>query len=58
MGYAQAGRQMVLTQRCGFYLSVEQPGPLVAGEAFRLEAGRRDLSVAQAIWGRRAKHLR
>jgi MOSC domain-containing protein YiiM len=58
MGFAQAGRLMVQTQRCGFYLSVEQPGLLRVGEAFRLEAGRRDLSMAQAISGKRAKHLR
>lgn len=58
MGFAQAGRQMVLTQRCGFYLSVQEPGHLAAGEAFTLVAGRRELSVAQAISGKRAKHLR
>jgi MOSC domain-containing protein YiiM len=58
MGFAQAGRQMVQTQRCGFYLSVQQSGTLTAGEAFSLEAGRRDLSVAQAIRGKQAKHLR
>jgi MOSC domain-containing protein YiiM len=58
MGFAQAGRQMVQTQRCGFYLSVQQSGTLTAGEAFSLVAGRRDLSVAQAIRGKQAKHLR
>ncbi|MGA8514075.1 MAG: MOSC domain-containing protein [Burkholderiaceae bacterium] len=58
MGFAQAGRQMVLTQRCGFYLSVQQPGTLTAGEAFTLVAGQRAMTMAQAISGKRAKHLR
>ncbi len=58
MGFAQAGRQMVLTQRCGFYLSVQQPGRMTAGETFTLAAGQRAMTVAQAISGKRAKHLR
>ncbi len=58
MGFAQAAKLMVQTQRCGFYLSVEQPGMLTAGESFTLLPGRRALSIAQAIDGKRAKHLR
>ncbi|MGA8514108.1 MAG: MOSC domain-containing protein [Burkholderiaceae bacterium] len=58
MGLAQAGRQMVLTQRCGFYLSVQRSGTLKAGEVFTLVAGQRAMTVAQAISGKRAKHLR
>jgi MOSC domain-containing protein YiiM len=58
MGFAQAAKLMVQTQRCGFYLSVEQPGTLTAGESFTLLPGRRALSIAQAIDGKRAKHLR
>jgi MOSC domain-containing protein YiiM len=58
MGFAQAGRQMVQTQRCGFYLSVQQSGTLTTGEAFTLVAGQRAMTVAQAISGKRAKHLR
>lgn len=58
MGFAQAGRQMVLTQRCGFYLSVQHSGTLTAGEAFTLVAGQRAMTVAQAISGKRFKHLR
>lgn len=58
MGFAQAARLMVQTQRCGFYLSVDQPGTLTAGESYTLLPGRRTLSIAQAIDGKRAKHLR
>jgi MOSC domain-containing protein YiiM len=58
MGFALAAKQMVLTQRCGFYLSVAAPGTLRAGESFSLLPGRRALSIAQAMDGKRAKHLR
>jgi MOSC domain-containing protein YiiM len=58
MGFALAAKQMVLTQRCGFYLSVAAPGTLRAGESFCLLPGRRALSIAQAMDGKRAKHLR
>ncbi len=58
MGFAQAAKLMVTEQRCGFYLSVVTPGELTAGEAGALQPGRRALSVADAIWGKRTKHLR
>ena len=58
MGFAQAAKLMVQTQRCGFYLSVDQPGTLTVGESFLVLPGRRALSIAQAIDGKRAKHLR
>ncbi len=58
MGFAQAAKLMVTEQRCGFYLSVVMPGTLTAGESFTLQPGQRALSVADAIWGKRAKHLR
>ena len=58
MGFAQAAKLMVLEQRCGWYLSVDTPGTLTAGEAFTLLPGRRSLSIADAIDGKRAKHLR
>jgi MOSC domain-containing protein YiiM len=58
MGFAQAAKLMVTERRCGWYLSVDTPGTLVVGEAFTLLPGRRSLSVADAIYGKRAKHLR
>jgi MOSC domain-containing protein YiiM len=58
MGFAQAAKLMVTEQRCGWYLSVDTPGTLTAGEAFTLLPGRRALSIADAIYGKRAKHLR
>jgi MOSC domain-containing protein YiiM len=44
--------------RCGFYLSVVEPGSLQAGESFTLSAGARRLSIADAIRGKMAKHRR
>ncbi len=58
MGFAQAAREMVMSRRCGWYLAVERAGTLAAGEAFTLTAGARRLSVADAIFGKRFKHLR
>jgi hypothetical protein len=39
-------------------LSVDTPGTLTAGETFTLLPGPRSLSIADAIYGKRAKHLR
>jgi MOSC domain-containing protein YiiM len=58
MGFAQAAKLMVTELRCGWYLSVDTPGTLMAGEAFTLLPGQRALSIADAIYGKRAKHLR
>jgi MOSC domain-containing protein YiiM len=58
MGFAQAAKLMVTERRCGWYLSVDTPGTLTAGEAFTLLPGQRSLSIADAINGKRAKHLR
>jgi len=41
-GDALAPRKMVQTGFCGFYLAVERPGRLQAGEAFELVAGPRE----------------
>lgn len=58
MGYAAAGREMARTGRCGYYLAVQQPGTLSAGQTGLLVAGRRSLSIAQALAGKWAKHAR
>ena len=56
MGFAQAARLMAQTARCGFYLAVERPGTLRAGEPFVLRAGARRLSITEAIHAKWAKH--
>jgi MOSC domain-containing protein YiiM len=58
MGFASSGKRMVQEARCGFYLSVAEPGSLQAGESFTLSAGARRLSIADAIRGKMAKHRR
>jgi len=58
MGFAQAGRSMALAGCCGYYLAVDQPGSLAAGQRAWLEPGQRGLSIAQAIAGKWAKHAR
>lgn len=56
MGFAAAGRVMVRTGRCGFYLAVDTPGMLAAGMRLRLVPGARALSIPEAIRGKWAKH--
>ena len=58
MGYAQASRDMVQALCSGFYLAVDEPGSIEAGEAFKLMPGKRGLSVAEAFGAKRAKHWR
>ena len=58
MGFAQAGRTMAQTGRCGYYLAAEQPGTLAAGQSGWLQPGQRSLSIAQALAGKWAKHAR
>lgn len=56
MGFAQAARTMALAGCCGYYLAVEQPGSLAAGQTATLVPGQRGLSIAQAFAGKWAKH--
>jgi MOSC domain-containing protein YiiM len=58
MGYEHAGKDMVQSGRCGFYLAVEVPGRLRAGEAFELLPGPREIRIAQALQHKAFKHLR
>ncbi len=57
MGYAQAAKDMVQSGRCGFYLAVDGPGLLCAGETFALLPGPRVTSVAQALGRKARQHL-
>ena len=58
MGFAQASKAMAQSGFCGFYLAVQTPGCIQAGETFRLVPGQRSLSIAQAFAGKRWKHMR
>jgi MOSC domain-containing protein YiiM len=58
MGYPQAARDMVLAGCCGFYLAVDRPGSIEAGQGFTLVPGQRALGIPQAFAAKRFKHLR
>ena len=58
IGFAQASRLMAQSGFCGFYLAVQTPGVLRAGESFELVAGRRSVSIPQLFAAKMAKHLR
>lgn len=58
IGDERAGKEMVMSGRCGFYLAVEVGGALRAGETFVLAPGPRETRVAQALQHKAFKHLR
>ena len=58
IGFAQASRLMAQSGFYGFYLAVQTPGVLRAGESFELVAGRRSVSIPQLFAAKKAKHLR
>ena len=58
LGYERAGKDMLQSGRSGFYLVVEVPGTLSADEAFVLEPGARQTSIAQALQHKAFKHMR
>ncbi|NMM08023.1 MOSC domain-containing protein [Polaromonas sp.] len=58
MGFGRASRLMAQTGFCGFYLAVERPGTLQAGDSFEVVAGRRGVSIQTLFAAKMAKHLR
>jgi MOSC domain-containing protein YiiM len=58
MGYSAAVRDMATSGRCGFYLAVDTPGTLEAGEAFDLLPGPRQMSIPELFKAKLFKLLR
>ena len=58
MGFHRAAKAMAEAGCCGFYLAVDAPGTVAAGESFQLVPGPRRLSIPEAFGAKRAKHLR
>ena len=58
MGFNTAVKEMALSGFCGFYLSVDEPGTLQAGESFELLPGPRHASIPQRFQAKMFKHLR
>ena len=58
MGFSGAAKAMAQRGCCGFYLAVDQPGQLSAGEAFELVPGPRRLRIPESFQAKMFKHLR
>ena len=58
MGFSGAARAMAQRGCCGFYLAVDLPGHLSAGESFELLAGPRRLRITESFNAKMFKHLR
>ncbi len=58
MGYNGAVKAMAQKGYCGFYLAVDQPGRLSAGESFVLVPGPRRLRMTESFNAKMFKHLR
>lgn len=58
IGFNTAGKLMAQQGFCGFYLAVDEPGTLQAGESFELIAGPRRLGIPEMFAAKMAKHLR
>ena len=55
MGDPKAAKKMIQSGFCGFYLAVESPGHISAGQAFVLEPGQRQLPMMALFKAARAK---
>lgn len=47
MGFKQAAKLMTQSAWCGFYLAVQKPGRLTAGQAFELIPGPREVGISE-----------
>ncbi|TAH13229.1 MAG: MOSC domain-containing protein [Curvibacter sp.] len=58
MGFNTAVKAMALSGRCGFYLAVNEPGTVQAGEMFTLQPGPRNMGIPELFKAKLFKHLR
>ena len=58
MGFNMAAKLMAQSGLCGFYLAVDEPGAVAAGDAFTLVPGPRQISIPQMFQTKMFKHLR
>lgn len=58
MGFNTAVKAMAQSGLCGFYLSVDTPGTLQAGDSFELLPGPRHVSIPQRFQTKAFKHMR
>jgi len=58
MGFEGAPKAMFEHGVCGYYLAVDVPGTLKAGQSFTLKPGSRSVSISTSLQAKRYKHLR
>ena len=58
MGFNTAVKAMAQSGFCGFYLSVDQPGTVEAGESFALIPGPRRIGIPERFNAKMFKHMR
>ena len=58
MGFVRASKLMAQSGFCGFYLAVQTPGTLRAGDAFEVIPGRRGVGIPALFAAKLSKHLR
>lgn len=58
LGYTGAVRDMAQNGCCGWYMAVDVPGTLRAGESFELQPGPRRLRLSESFNAKMFKHLR
>jgi MOSC domain-containing protein YiiM len=58
MGFNTAVKAMAQSGLCGFYLAVDRPGSLQAGERFVLHPGARRVGIPERFNAKMFKHLR
>jgi MOSC domain-containing protein YiiM len=52
LGFAQAATMMVQSGTCGTYLAVVEPGTVQAGDSFTVQAGPREVTIAELFRSR------
>ncbi|MEO5882323.1 MAG: MOSC domain-containing protein [Caldimonas sp.] len=55
MGFKHAAKLMVESAWCGSYLAVRVPGTIVAGQAFTVEAGPREVGIGELFRARMSR---
>ena len=58
MGFNKASKVMAQSGTCGFYLSVDKPGTVQAGEVFELIPGPRRVGIPERFQAKLFKHMR
>jgi MOSC domain-containing protein YiiM len=58
MGFNKASKIMAQSGYCGFYLSVDKPGMVQAGEVFELIPGPRHVGIPERFQAKLFKHMR